>query len=99
MLLQTDPTENHEEPARAPPEKASASRYRAITEAARNSAQNIRHSFPIQLPRLTGGSSLPHSHNTSHSSSPGAAKVRKVAAPGLSTAGRELKKKSMFIGG
>lgn len=36
---------------------------RATTEAARNSAENIRHSFPIQLPRLTGGSSLPLSQH------------------------------------
>lgn len=57
----------------------------------------------VQLPhtatQTARGSSLPHSHNTPHSSFPGAAKIRKAAALGVSTAGRELKKKSMFIGG
>lgn len=55
--------------------------------------------LPHTATQTDKGSSLPHSDNVPHSSSPGAAKIRKAAALGVSTVGRELKKKSMFTGG
>lgn len=97
--LQTDPTDNTVKAIEGSPRESLCWQARSHHGGSQERCPEHHAQLPHTATQTDRGSSLPHSHNIPHSSSPGAAKIRKAVAPGVSTAGRELKKKTTFIGG